>query len=117
MNYRSYAYKILLHHANENSRLYESIEIIFKSIVIPPKDKNLITYTVQGVIRRLSSIDSILGQLIKKYAKSIPLNIKIILRIGVYQINHMESPNYATINELVNLTKKTNNGLSEAYIY
>ena len=109
MNYRSYVYKILLHHTNENSRLYESIEIIFKSSTIPQKDKNLITYTVQGVIRRLSSIDSILDQLIKKYSKAIPLNVKIILRIGVYQINHMESPNYATINELVQLTKKKNN--------
>ena len=107
-NYRFITFKILIHHINNDSRLYESIDKYLKYNNISQRDKNLIIYSVQGVVRNLSSIDFILSSLINKYLKSIPLNIKTILRIGVFQIKHMNLKNYAIINELVEISKKQN---------
>lgn len=104
-NYRYSAIKILLHHYDNDTRLYESIDYIINSNV---NNKNSIIFIVQGVIRKLSSIDLLLEKLIKNYYHSIPINVKTILRVGIFQIKEMNSPNYATIDVLVECTKKYN---------
>ena len=108
INYRNTAIKILFHHYRNNTRLYESIDFIFKKNSTSPLNKNSIIFIVQGVIRNQGEIDFILEKLINNYYKKIPMIVKIILRIGVFQIKKMESPNYAIINTLVETTKNEN---------
>ncbi|WP_418790484.1 16S rRNA (cytosine(967)-C(5))-methyltransferase RsmB [Phosphitispora sp. TUW77] len=69
-------------------------------------DRGFITELVYGTLRRLGTIDWVLGRFLKKPLDTLPVWIKNILRMGVYQILHLEKvPDSAACNESVNLAK------------
>lgn len=67
------------------------------------KDKPLITKIVYGVLDNSANIDYIISQ----FAKSIKPSARLALRIGVYCLNYLSIPNYAVINDTVELAKVT----------
>lgn len=67
------------------------------------KDKKIVTRTVYGVIEKHEEFSYALRQLCKKMPRP---SIRVILRMGFYLIKYSDSmPDYAAVNEIVNLTK------------
>lgn len=70
-------------------------------------DRGFITELVYGTLRTLNTLDWILNQYLKKPVDDLPVWIKSILRMGVYQLFYMEKvPDSAACNESANLAKK-----------
>ncbi len=59
-----------------------------------------------GVIERQISLDFILNAFIKKGIENQHQSIRNLLRMAVYECYFMDTPDYAIVNEYVNLTKK-----------
>ena len=107
-SYREVSLAILIHNHKHKIRLYESIEYFFSKLQLDQTIKKTSTFLIQGTIRELSSLDIVLEDLIKKYHKSIPVEIKFILRLGYFQIKNMSAPNYAIVSSYVNISKNYN---------
>lgn len=71
------------------------------------EDKGLCTDIFYGTLKYKYTIDTILKHYIKKDIKTVQKQLLNILRISIYQIKYLDKvPNYAVVNEAVNLTKK-----------
>jgi len=75
-------------------------------ITLKSEDMSLAHELVYGTFRFLDTLDDILGQLCRKPLQSLPLSVQWILRSGTYQLLHMRTPAYASLNESVSLTGK-----------
>ena len=74
---------------------------------LTPLDKGLATELVYGTLRNQGEIDYILSLFLTKPLSKLPLWILLILRLGLYQMRHMDKiPDSAAINESVKLAKK-----------
>ena len=70
----------------------------------------------KGVLRDSIRIDYIIGSLVERGIGSVKPRLLILLRMGIYAIDEMHSiPEYAAVNETVNLTKGLARG-SERFI-
>ncbi|MGL4739807.1 MAG: 16S rRNA (cytosine(967)-C(5))-methyltransferase RsmB [Sarcina sp.] len=93
---------------------YSNIEINkrLSGLDIDSKDKALITEVVYGTIKYKKTIDTILGNFVRQI-EDIDLNILNILRSAIYQMKYLDRvPDYAIVNEAVNLTKLRSKTLS-----
>lgn len=73
---------------------------------LKPKDKKLFWELVLGTLRWMRRIDYGLSKQIKKY-KKLPEEVKILLRLGYYQIVILDRiPPYSAVNESVEIAKK-----------
>ena len=79
------------------------------------KDRDLVRKLVYGTIRFLPSIDKSLEKFLKKPSKT-PKRVKNILRLGLYEIEFLRIPAYATVNEYTNLTPVKFKGLVNAVL-
>lgn len=71
------------------------------------RDKALVTEIVYGTIKYKYTIDKILSKFLKNGIKGQDSFILNILRITIYQIRYLEKvPEFAAVNEAVELTKK-----------
>lgn len=78
-----------------------------------PDNQALVREIVYGVLKNKLFIDQILSQLISSRLNKLKGNTLTILRMGIYQLIFMHSiPEYAAVNESVNLAKKFLNGQS-----
>jgi 16S rRNA (cytosine967-C5)-methyltransferase len=78
------------------------------------KDKSLVTEIVYGTLRYKYTIDNILESFLKKGINSINPKILNILRITVYQIRYLDKvPEFAAVNEAVDMSKKISLGSSK----
>lgn len=71
------------------------------------QDKRLATELIYGCVRRQRTLDAIIDQLAKKKAEQQPVDIRIILHLGLYQLrflNHI--PESAAVDTTVELTKQ-----------
>lgn len=68
----------------------------------------LITRTVYGVLENKIYLDYTIRKLSDIRLKKIHENVLVILEIGIYNIHFLESKDYATVDKLVDLTKKKN---------
>ena len=73
------------------------------------RDSAFLKFLVYGVVRLKNSIDDEISNLYKGNYANMDSSCKNILRIGVYQIEFMNSvPNYAAVNSTVELAKLKN---------
>ena len=76
-------------------------------------DRGLYAELVYGVLRRQGTLDHILQQLLDKPMIELDPLALIILRIGLYQLTHLDRiPESAAVNEAVNLAKLITPGTS-----
>lgn len=108
-NIREVAYDTLLDYEKNKTSYVPVKEVIDKLSFLDKTDRGFLQRLIEGVIERKETLDYVLNQ----YSK-IPVNkqkppIRVILRIGVYQILYMDSvPDYSAVNECVKLAKKRN---------
>ncbi len=85
---------------------------VFSSASTSPFHGNLVSELVYGIVRRKRTLDSLINQLATKKASAQPLNLRIILQLGLYQLRYLDKiPESAAVNTSVDLAK--NNGLSK----
>ena len=107
MKAREIAFKILCD-IEENSN-YSNIAINkhFKNLKISNQDRGLATEIVYGVVENKYYLDYIINKLSKIKTQKLSICVKILLRMGIYQIAFLNSvSDYAAVNETVNLVKK-----------
>lgn len=89
-----------------------ALDRVFSSASLSPFDRHLISELVYGIVRRKRTLDSLINQLATKKATQQPLNLRIILQLGLYQLRYLDKiPESAAVNTSVDLAK--NNGLSK----
>ena len=90
-----------------------------------PLDRRLMTELVYGCVRRQRSLDALIDQLAKKPAQQQPADLRLILRLGLYQLRYLSQiPASAAVNTTVDLTKQNGfagltgfvNGLLRQYV-
>ncbi|MBV4418731.1 16S rRNA (cytosine(967)-C(5))-methyltransferase RsmB [Clostridium tyrobutyricum] len=78
------------------------------------KDKSLVTEIVYGTLKYKYAIDCILGGFLKSNLKDMDKFIVNVLRISIYQIKYLDKiPDFAVVNEAVELSKKKSSKLSK----
>ncbi len=89
-----------------------AIDRILRSHKLSALDRSLVCQIVYGVVRQKRSLDALISLLGKKKAQQQPLNLRIILHIGLYQLRYLtQIPDSAAVNTSVELAK--NNGLAK----
>ncbi|NER82680.1 MAG: 16S rRNA (cytosine(967)-C(5))-methyltransferase [Leptolyngbya sp. SIO1D8] len=69
-------------------------------------DKQFATELVYGTVRRKRTLDALIDQLGKKKAHQQPLDLRIILHLGLYQLRYLtQVPESAAVNTSVDLAK------------
>lgn len=114
MNSRKIAVEIL------DMVLYEGAysNIVIRQLLnkhkVNEKDRALITEIVYGTIKYKYKLDVILSALITKSFKQVDKKVLNILRISLYQFIYLDKvPEYAIVNEAVNLAKEISIGASK----
>ncbi|MBE9077495.1 16S rRNA (cytosine(967)-C(5))-methyltransferase [Romeria aff. gracilis LEGE 07310] len=70
-------------------------------------DKRLLTELVYGSVRRQRTLDALIGQFGKKQAEQQPTDLRLILRLGFYQLRYLSQvPPHAAIDTSVELAKQ-----------
>lgn len=107
MNAREIAFKVLCD-IEENSN-YSNIAINkhFKNLSLSNQDRGFATELIYGVVENKYYLDYIIDKLSKIKTQKLSTYVKILLRMGIYQIAFLDSiSDYALVNETVNLVKK-----------
>ena len=109
MNSRSIAVKILDRVINEGAYSNIILSNELNSSDLSDVDKSLVTELVYGTLRRLKSIDMIIGSFVRDLS-IMDKTILNILRVAIYQMRYLDKvPSYAACNEAVEIAK----GVSE----
>lgn len=73
---------------------------------VEANDRGLVQEICYGVLRWLPQLDAILEKLLKKPIKRKDIDIELLLLVGIYQLQHLNLPDYAAISETVDVTHK-----------
>ncbi len=110
MNTRRISYDILFKIEKEDLYVSDLLDDALRTFQFSDKrDRAFITRIVEGVTERKISLDFLIDKFSKKGKSSNGLKpeIRMILRMGIYQIRYMDSvPDRAAISESVELTKE-----------
>ncbi|MCP2240346.1 16S rRNA (cytosine(967)-C(5))-methyltransferase RsmB [Thermoanaerobacterium thermosaccharolyticum] len=107
MNQRDIAFKILYDVLAKKGYLNIVLNKYLNNNEIEDVDKSFIKEIVFGTIERKYTLDRIIDHYSTKGIKKIDDKVLIILEMGLFQLMYMDKvPDYAAINESVNLAKK-----------
>lgn len=107
MNARETAFLSLLKY--ENSGVYSNIELSYaiERNHLAGAERALYTALFYGVIERKLTLDYCIAALSERADSDIDLNVRIILRLGLYQLLYMTKiPESAAVNESVKLARR-----------
>ena len=123
MNGRSIAVKVLDRITKEGAYSNIVLSKELNNSELSDKDKALATEIVYGTLRRLKSLDMIIGSFVRDM-KIMDKTILNILRMAIYQMHYLDKvPSYAACNEAVEIAKtvsdkdsKLVNGILRNYV-
>lgn len=102
---RKTAFQVLL--AVEKDRAYSNLELNNQIKINKPDSPAFVRELVYGVLENKILIDYYIDKLVASGARKIKSQPLVLLRMGIYQLEFMDSvPKYAAINETVKLAKK-----------
>lgn len=108
---RKTAYAVLMDIEKKNS--YSNLALNHQIIMNRPGNEAFVRNLVYGVLENKLLLDYCIGKLIPDSVSKMRLPDLTILRMGIYQIARMDSvPEYAAVNESVQLAKKYAKGRS-----
>lgn len=85
-----------------------ALSAAFKRKTLPERDRAFVTALVQGVTRHRQAIDNEINKLSKRPLEKMPVSLRNVLRLGIFQLQHMpDIPPSAVINTACSLAKKT----------
>ncbi|WP_042271745.1 16S rRNA (cytosine(967)-C(5))-methyltransferase RsmB [[Clostridium] dakarense] len=107
MNAREIAFKVLCDIEENNNYSNIAINKHFKNLSLSNQDRGFATELIYGVVENKYYLDYIIDKLSKIKTQKLSTYVKILLRMGIYQIAFLDSiSDYALVNETVNLVKK-----------
>ncbi|RDY28673.1 16S rRNA (cytosine(967)-C(5))-methyltransferase RsmB [Romboutsia weinsteinii] len=107
MNSREIAYNVLSDIEKNNNYSNMAINKYFKNLDISDQDRGFATELIYGVVENKYYLDYIMDKLSKIKSQKMEIHVKILIRMGIYQIIMLDSvSDYAAVNETVNLVKK-----------
>lgn len=110
MKSRDLAYKVLFDIEKNQNYSNMAINKYFKDCDLDNRDRGFATEIIYGVVENKIYLDYIIDKLSTIKTNKQNLKVKILLRMGIYQILFLDSvSDYAAVNETVNLTKKLDN--------
>lgn len=123
-NPRRTACNVLIRVENEGGYSNISLNSALSGANLEPRDKAFVTKIVYGVLENSSYLDHIIDRLSKVRSSKLEPEVRCILRMGLYQLTFLDTPDSAAVNESVNLAKKLKlfratgfiNGLLRSYI-
>ncbi|MBO5006898.1 MAG: 16S rRNA (cytosine(967)-C(5))-methyltransferase RsmB [Clostridia bacterium] len=105
MNAREAAYNALLRHENNSSYSNIELDATIKKYGLEGVERSFCTALFYGVIERAITLDYYISLLSDR--KDIDTNVRVILRMGLYQIIYMDKvPDSAAVNESVSLARR-----------
>lgn len=124
VNPRRTAYNVLLKVDSEGGYSNISLNAALGAAGLESRDKAFVTKIVYGVLENSSYLDYIIDRLSKVKSSKLEPEVRCILRMGLYQMTFLDTPDSAAVNESVNLAKKLKlfratgfiNGLLRSYI-
>lgn len=123
-NPRRTAYNVLMKVENEGGYSNISLNSALNGTNLDQRDKAFVTKIVYGVLENTGYLDCIIDNYSKVKSSKLEPEVRRILRIGLYQMTFLDTPDSAAVNESVNLAKKLKlfratgfiNGLLRSYI-
>lgn len=107
MKARELAFKILCDIEENNNYSNIAINKYFKHKDINNQERGFATELVYGVVENKYYLDYIIDKLSKIKTQKLSICVKILIRMGIYQLAFLDSiSEYAAVNETVNLVKK-----------
>lgn len=104
MNYRGIAAQILSTVISDGHSLTSALNTHLPKIK-DGKDRAFVQALCYGVIRHYFALEFMLGQLLAKPLKAKDADIKALLLLGLYQLQHMRVKSHAAVSETVAATK------------
>ena len=104
-NPRMVAYQVLMRVEGEGGYSNLALNAALNGTSLAPRDKAFVTRLVYGVLENTDYLDHVISGYAKAGARLEP-EVRCILRMAVYQMAFMDTPDSAAVNESVNLAKK-----------
>ena len=109
-NIRKISFDILYNVFFNDKLLNVELNNTFNNMTIDDINKAFIKKECTGVIENVTEIDDLINKYSKVKTNKLDKSILVTLRLAIYELKHMDKvPVFATINETVNLVKKTRN--------
>lgn len=107
MKAREVALRVLLDIEENGNYSNIAINKHFRNLEMSNQDRGLATELIYGVVENKYYLDYIIDKLSKIKCKKMNIYVKILLRMGIYQILLLDNiSEYAAVNETVSLVKK-----------
>ena len=106
INARSAAYLALRQIEREDAFANIALKQVLNQYRLPPEEARLAAQITYGTTRMRLALDAILNQFLNKPLDELMPELKIILRLSLYQLHYLQTESYAAVNEGVLLTKK-----------
>ncbi|MBQ4396576.1 MAG: 16S rRNA (cytosine(967)-C(5))-methyltransferase RsmB [Clostridia bacterium] len=124
-NPRMTAYRVLMQVDGEGGYSNIALNAALSGTSLAPRDKAFVTRLVYGVLEHEEYLDHVIGSYVRNGGGGkIEPAVRCLLRMAVYQMAFLDTPDAAAVNESVNLAKKLKlfratgfiNGLLRHYI-
>jgi 16S rRNA (cytosine967-C5)-methyltransferase len=103
---RSIALDILIAVEKDNAYANLALSAAFKKLDLSERDRAFITALVQGTTRNRLSLDESISKLSTRPLAKLPLPLRNVLRMGIFQLEHMSNlPASAVVNTTTELAK------------
>ncbi len=97
----------------ESRKAYSNLAINHQIALNKPGSPAFVRELVYGVLENKLTLDYYIDQLLNEGIESLKLQELNIIRMGIYQLRHMDSvPEYAAVNESVVLAKRYTKGMA-----
>lgn len=106
-NPRMTAYRVLMQVDSEGGYSNIALNAALNGANLAPRDKAFVTKLVYGVLEHREYLDHVISSYVKAGAgNKIEPAVRCLLRMAVYQMAFLDTPDAAAVNESVNLAKK-----------
>ena len=90
-----------------NGQSLSSVQPNTTDVLDDPRDRGLANELVNGVLRWRWQLEYYVSCLLKKPLKPKDIDVQLILLLALYELNECRTPDYAVINESVELVRKS----------
>ena len=102
---RMTAYKVLMRVEGEGGYSQIALNAALSGAKLEPRDKAFVTRLVYGVLENVGFLDHVISSYTKGSARLEP-EVRCLLRMAVYQMVFLDTPDAAAVNESVKLAKQ-----------
>ena len=114
---RALALSLLLRCEHDNLYSNLILDTAIRRNKLGDADRGLLTVLVYGVLEKKLTLDYLIGQLSDRPADTLDDEVRILLRMGLYQLRFMDRiPAHAALNETVSLAPKRSRGFVNALL-